>query len=480
MEKDTIINNILKDLYELDPSLKEKEGELKDIINNLLVSQSAVSYDENFQTKLKEIILKKINESSTQKSSTWQNIFSIKTLAMGSSLLLVIAIAGLTFLKKNNVPGSILDNQVAIQEISSNAFGDLINIPSNVNQPLSAQDSSLSYNAREAVKVEGRGGDAYVGMDFPNQFILSYKGQPLTLNENQVNVLRRIKEMKIGSLDNLVSSNSNLINISSFPKANLQSFVLSQDEPFGFNINVNTQEGTISIDQNWPKWNPNCTNYGCPDEKPLEKKDIPRDEELIAIADNFIKEHGINMGNFGKGEVNKEWQRFTPETSSIIPYFPDTMTITYPRKIQNKTVYNLYGGNKDGLMANINIRHKRVSGLYGLSTQRYESSTYEAETDFNYLVKIAEGGTNRNNYYPTPMGDVKIFDAPETNKENESKKVNIGLDTPTLELVRYDHYKDYQTQELLVPALVFPIIDAEKNNYPQKNIVVPIIKGLFK
>lgn len=475
MEKNTIIKNILADLYELDPSLREKEIELIKTIENLLDSQLAVQYDENFQIKLKELILEKINQSPIEKSSTWKNIFSVRNLAMGSSLILIVAISSFVFFKKSDLSDN---KQVAVKEISSNAFGELGSIPSDVNQPISTQ-SNLSYNAREAVKVEGRGG-AYMDMGFPDQFILSYKGQPLTLNENQVTVLRRIKEMKIDSFNNLISSNSNLVNLSSFPKADLQSFTLSQDEPFGYNISVNTQEGNISIDQNWPKWNPNCTNYECPEEKPLEKQDMPSDEEIIALADRFIKEHGINMNNFGKGEVNKEWQRFAPELSSAMPYIPTDITVTYPRKIQNKTVYNLYGGNKDGAMVNVNIKHKRVSGLYGLTTQQYESSLYEAETDFDHLVKVAERGNNQNNYYPTPMGDVKVFDAPEQENKNDSKKITIELATPSFELVRYDHYKDYKTQELLVPALVFPVIDAEKNNYPQKNIVVPIIKGLFR
>ncbi|HBI17489.1 MAG TPA: hypothetical protein DDY52_05105 [Candidatus Moranbacteria bacterium] len=394
---------------------------------------------------------------------------------MGSALLFIIAISSFVFFKKSDLSDN---KQVTVKEISSNAFGELGSIPADVNQPISTQ-GSLSYNAREAVKVEGRGG-AYMDMGFPNQFIIAYKGQPLTLNENQATVLRRIKEMKIDSFNNLISSHSNLVNLSSFAKAELQSFTLSQDKPFGYNISVNTQEGTVSIDQNWYKWNPNCTNYGCGEEKPLEKKDMPSDEEIIALADGFIKEHGINMDNFTKGEVNKEWQRFAPELSSAMPYIPTDITVTYPRKIQNKTVYNLYGGNKDGVMVNVNIRHKRVSGLYGLTTQKYESSLYEAETDFGHLVKIAERGNNQNNYYPTPMGDVKVFDAPQSEKENESKKKTIELDTPSFELVRYDHYKDYKTKELLIPALVFPVIDAQKNNYPQKNIVVPIIKGLFK
>ncbi|MBN2536360.1 MAG: VWA domain-containing protein [Spirochaetales bacterium] len=57
-----IVQEILTDLYEIDPGLKEKEEELKKIIEKLLSSKPEVKMDKHFKEELKQRILKKIEE----------------------------------------------------------------------------------------------------------------------------------------------------------------------------------------------------------------------------------------------------------------------------------------------------------------------------------------------------------------------------------------------------------------------------------
>ena len=110
----------------------------------------------------------------------------------------------------------------------------------------------------------------------------------------------------------------------------------------------------------------------------------------------------------------------------------------------------------------------RVSGAYGITTQNYESSLYATETDFDRLVDVAENGGSA---YPVPLLRDQNFGQEQT--------VTLELDTPTFSYVKYWHYAQNETQELIAPALIFPIKNAKERGYYQDKIVVPIIKDLL-
>ncbi|MBN2443035.1 MAG: VWA domain-containing protein [Spirochaetales bacterium] len=57
-----IIEDILRDLYEIDPELAEKEEELKKIIDKLLSSKPDVTMDEGFKSELRSKILKNMTK----------------------------------------------------------------------------------------------------------------------------------------------------------------------------------------------------------------------------------------------------------------------------------------------------------------------------------------------------------------------------------------------------------------------------------
>jgi glycine cleavage system protein P-like pyridoxal-binding family len=79
MEKN--IQNILEELYLIDPTLREREKELKKIIHTMLEVRPNVEIDENFKENLKNKVFEKItskkieNYNSKGKTSLFQ-IFS--------------------------------------------------------------------------------------------------------------------------------------------------------------------------------------------------------------------------------------------------------------------------------------------------------------------------------------------------------------------------------------------------------------------
>jgi Ca-activated chloride channel family protein len=60
----TMIHDILHDLYEVDPTLKKKEKELKKIIEKLISSKPSVVMDEEFKKTLKKKLLRQFNKET--------------------------------------------------------------------------------------------------------------------------------------------------------------------------------------------------------------------------------------------------------------------------------------------------------------------------------------------------------------------------------------------------------------------------------
>ncbi len=84
------ILDILNDLYELDPELKEKEDELKKIIKELLSSKPVVEIDEEFKNNLKNELIKKLKRK--KKKGLFVRFSGKKLAAVASIFSLAIAI----------------------------------------------------------------------------------------------------------------------------------------------------------------------------------------------------------------------------------------------------------------------------------------------------------------------------------------------------------------------------------------------------
>lgn len=118
---------------------------------------------------------------------------------------------------------------------------------------------------------------------------------------------------------------------------------------------------------------------------------------------------------------------------------------------------------KSGINISVNILQNRVSGMWNYQTQNYKSSLYEMETDVNRIIKFAERGGR----YPRGWWE-------------SDQKADIKLGTPEKSYVKIWRYKDNQSTELLVPALVFPATEKPKDaSFWMNNVVVPLSKELL-
>jgi hypothetical protein len=504
------IKDILDDLYKIDPFLEKYEESVKKAVKELLKSKPDVEIDDKFVMELRERISDKIEElkfhPQQKRASFWQIFFNQKFAYGFGGVLMLMLLVGLVFhfTNINTINVSHLGqqttqsgfNKIALRD---NAFGPLTvgNTQavggSESTQPstdTSTKTSGTVSATGPATGLGGGGGTTYAnnapaavpicdtgdcGTYYPPKYI--YVGDQITLDQNQIEVLRKRNKIEYnGSIPGLLQSfGFGLADINGFEGARVQSVNLVQDKDFGYMIYINFDEGTISIDSYWPKW-PRQQITDCKGEvctmtlenwPNISEADVPTDKELISMANSFAANHGIDLSFYGQPEVMKDWISPIPMRTGekvMQPYVSDTISIKYPLMINNKNVYD-QSGSKFGLTIVVNIRWKKVSGVYNLYLQDYESSMYAAETDFSKILKIAEKG-GIYGYYT-----------------EGAKTTDVEIGTPEQAYaVTWEYDQTTQTSKmLLIPALIFPITKSATNYYSyMTKIVIPLAKDLLE
>jgi hypothetical protein len=372
-----------------------------------------------------------------------------------------------------------------ISSVGENAFGSLVSQDgkgaltdqaSSFAVPQAADSSEASaLGIDQAISSKaigiGAGGDGGFAEPAiwpgPQNYKYVYAGEEFSLEGGKINVLRRIKGLRAASAvaSQLGKLDFGVFDINKFDTTKVQNLNFSEDKEFGHNVSINFTDGSISIHENWEKWEQpynKCQDQACRDNLKLKETDIPSDEKLIDIANSFLRDRGISTSAYNTPFVDKEWRRYYDENQGRELYIPDSMQIKYPLEINGEEVYE-QGGDKAAMTVNVNIRFKRAGSVWGLTSQQYESSQYTAETDAQKLIQIAEAGGLYG--YLLPAKDAK----------------EIKLGTPERVLLRQWNWVDGVNNELLVPALMFPVIEASKEvpYYQKRSITIPLAEELL-
>ncbi len=472
------INQILQELYKYDSEFMKHEKELKEILNQMLESAPNTKFDPLFAESLRKKILIRAGEISSEAVSAkhrpmWQ--FALPAFAV----IAIAVLAGTNYWKNLNNTQIASIKESKLQPLAFGSLAELV--PGGGREGLggggvggggSAQNTAaVTDEVMKARPQSGGGGDFSILPVYDN-FKFVYAGEKVDLADENLSVMRRVKGF--GSNPNLASIVKNF-SVPTFSLKNLQSpyvemLTLTEDRDFGYMVNINFKEGSVSINENWFRWQtPDrmCQDEACYNRYRLTVSDLPSDEEVIAISDSFLSGYGISKSGYGAPVVQKQWFRdyqIAPDKS--VAWVPDVLTVVYPVVVNGQTVYD-QSGNISGLMVSVNARVKKVSGVNELYNQVYESSEYPAETSWERILKVAEAGGN-NIYYPY--------------YENSAPGTILKLGTPKTDLVKmWKNELGKESYEILVPALVFPIMDAPAN-FPsyRSSVVVPLIKELIK
>ncbi len=354
---------------------------------------------------------------------------------------------------------------VAAEQMSSVGFGGSSNTATMASPAPAGGDSVVSSR----VAVTDMAVDSKMIAPWYNVKYV-YKGEALNLEEGQTDVYRRLKggSASANALASLVS-NIDLggINISSFSNLSASSLSLQEDKDKGLSINFDFLEDTVNIYENWQRWRimerETCADDACWQKFRLSMDDVPADAELIAMADAFISNHQIDLKHYGKAVVDNTWrQNYSPTVNANDFYVPEYATVVYPLLVGDEPVRDS-SGNLSGLRVTINLLQKAASGINNLTLYRYEASAYPLENDSARIIKLAENGGWNRNYYSS---------------EENVQEVELG--TPTKTFVQLWRYTDNRNDELLVPALIFPVINIpEGAYYGQRSVIVPLVQELL-
>jgi hypothetical protein len=499
------INEILNDIFMIDPELKKHKKDLTRLAQELISHKPDTKFNENFAQTLKKELMKRAEElkgvSGNKKSvkpKGWSGLFINKfAYAVGGAIIMLIII--IPFLSFNQGERIALDSQPlavnfnqGITSVSKNAFGSLTSSLSEALEergvsapgigagggggPANADSSGELLAIPQAETTVSADSAKMIRPEYVN-YKYSYIGDDIKLNEDTMAVFKRVSSEASGRAmaQSFTNLNFDLLDLSQFKNTQVANLNLNEDREFGYSIYLNLADNSLDISQNWLKWpqpNQECQNLplsenqACYERNRLTIDDVPSDDMILSIASKFVEDYEVDTSYFGEPFVDKEWRR-TYETAANkgSAWVPEVISVIYPAIIDGKMTYD-QGGNLSGMYVGVNIRSNKASDLHSLKPHTFESSQYDVITDRKKLVALAEQG----GLYPRYQ------------YEEASKTVTVELGTPALGLMQYWKYEKGlgQGEELFIPALIFPITNLpDLENYYRKNIIIPLISDMI-
>jgi len=442
---------ILEDLFAIDPSLKSKKAELDSVIK-IMQARKDTGYDKAFYEKLRERLI----FESSQKSKNYGRRFVPVLAVLSLVLLCFVGIFTFDYFNSPEHP------KIAMERVQDNAFGKFSSenegndvgvqgtarpdhfAPASIatdggeyaagvlNQPTLPGANALGYSAKAMLSANPVYRYAYIGDNFiqsePKMDVLKKISQPL------------FSDFNFGNL-------SNIADLRTFSGGNVTTATFQQDEPFGYIINVDFKNSTVSLSANYEQWQSAEISA-----EPFVALD---ENQAIDIANEFLKTHKISVDNYGSVEVLENG-------------YSETAQVVYPMIINGKNVYGADGANI-GVFVGVDMRYKKVSSVYGLGAERYQVSSYSVIQDTDEILSIAEKA------YPSGYSDGRPSDADMEKQKSNNGIIKIDLGTPQLVYAQISKTDNGVYGEFLVPAFSFPI---ENPIDSRKRIIVPLVKGL--
>lgn len=474
---------ILDELYALEPQLKRQEASLIPLLETMLKRKpDAVpnpAFVQQLRMQLRDMAATRNAQRETRTSSFF-SFFSMTNypIAVTGAILGAVITGPIVYsiVSSNGQFAPLGDGDTpaftySIEETSDEAFGDLAAY-SPMGQGGGGGERTQSGGGGVASDASNMMIDPKIGI-FPaevTQYNFVIEGDLPELTAAQVDVLKRQKGMSGPAVRNILSSfNTGMIDLTSFGSAQMDSVNFYQDEEFGYMFYINFREGSIAINQNWQRW-PHPEN-GCQDEACFRSyqitiDQIPADERVIAIAQEFAEDHGVDLSSYGAPEVDNAWRVYYEASDDKSNYYvPDVIRVVFPLLVEGKPVYD-EGGSKAGISIGVNVRHDRVADAWGIMDQRLLSSSYAGVTDPAQITAFLD-----------TYGDQSIQWMPEG---STVRTVDVTLGTPEQGFMKMYVWDDANAMgdELVIPALIFPVTSGADQFY-RTNIAVPLAQDML-
>lgn len=471
MDSETI-ENIVAEIIRDEPGLAKFQAEVKAAVIALAQARPELAIDEVFKKNLRRKLLKKASNESwfikyTNLSVGMKKSTRVMRLS-GAVLVLVLAgiYIGINYQKIPGLGSNDKNRAVSVKRVGDQAFGriSLSNSTSTLSQGTDAAAGSLSAGEQAAgsapapVGARTAAGDSGAGIGvapMPNQQTpnFQYKGEAFNQNESKLEVLKRINnEGVLGVGGILEGANLDFLKLDTFAKAKVRNLSLNIDNN-SYQADLDLVNGRLSISV----FGQGMVAYA--EDAYKTSAEVLTDQEVIDIADKFIADYGLNISAYGRPAV-EDWRSQGRLGVMYAPdYRPQQVSLTYPLMVNGRKVYDT-SGNLIGINLYVDTRTRKVASLSNLITNRFEGSMYEAETDVQRILTVAQTGGLYDYYFKS---------------ENQ---VEVGLNKPELAYLMITQYDKSETTDLLVPALVFSVNKVEQV-YSPDTIVVPLIKEIL-
>lgn len=453
------IKDILGDIYKIDKSLKAYGPQLEKIVVEILATKPEVSVDKKFKRELYQEIMARVSELEPEKKSTWQGVFSRSfSYAFVGALAVIVVVIAVTLFFPGGEKDKKLSFNLGVSDIEDSGFGSL----------------ALSESSSPEAKGIGGGGGGEPGVSLPapgyTELKYVYIGDDFSIDGDTAGVYKRKVNDSVSKVfaQRISDLRFDFVDFSGFRDLSVDQITVSEDCSFGYSINLNLKNASLGVYQNSQKW---------PRQEPegfkVKVSDIPSNEEIIAIADAFLKEHNIDMSAYGRGAIDDSWKIMLENVvaekqgEQVVRQW---VQIMYQLVVDGSNVYDEWG-NQVGVYAEVDIVNKKLSYLSNVTAQSYDRSKYALETDVNRILEIAgQGGVS--GFYPQP-------------RQEAQEIVEVQIDTPEKVFVQVNlRPQDNAEPEILyVPALSFSVVDSDEKTeqlYGCKRIIVPLVKEILE
>ncbi|MCR4312300.1 MAG: hypothetical protein NUV56_03375 [Candidatus Uhrbacteria bacterium] len=196
---------------------------------------------------------------------------------------------------------------------------------------------------------------------------------------------------------------------------------------------------------------------------PFTINDVPHESDIVSIAKNFIDNLGVDRAGYGDAMIDTAAMAIllsTPDGGFASEY----LNVTWPLTIDNTPVFNSDGSGR-GITVTVDLRNRKVVSLNMNVVTTVSSSSYALTTDGVAFMDIVKRG-GMWGWQPETADNV----------------ITVTLGDPTNVLMSHSRYNDStgQYEELFVPALSFPIIEAsDDSTMYQSAIVIPLVQEIL-
>jgi hypothetical protein len=475
------LRTILDELYAIDPSLRSMEEELLPILQAVVASRRDVEPSEDFVSELRTMLRERARSLATPAPRSHEylpllppflTMVNVPSFAAGAVLALVVAVPLALFGPRfTGTPQELASRETApysIEDVGSRAFGDLAPLagPTSPDRVEGGGAGGIAPMAAESAKVSA---DAMI---VPSAtFAYVYTGEPLDLTEGTVSVLQRETGLPSARTPDALLDAGGLIDLSSFSDLTLDSYSLIPERGQGYFLSVSPRLGTVFVNEYWSLSQYPGSECGddpsCWERLRIRREEIQDDAHYIAIAEDFLEDHGIDRAHTGTPEVDHSWEETVAMLDTPDVYIPETVSITFPYRIEDQEVYEPYGP-KAGISVSVSVRSNKVVSVGGIVQHRYDRSAYPAVTDWSVVEE-----------YLRTYGQFPGSPFPEGMDQGAKR---IELAAPVRALGRY--VSPTGERELLVPSLVFSVTKTEPapsyGPLPQQRIVVPLAREILE